>query len=84
MEFEVHKQEQQMSIYWEQNVGGVQAENFDTKEKDEDREIQKPHIQSTKDEQQMKDPTINTTLILELQMINKSMGNNCRSENFGM
>ncbi len=44
MEFEVQKQEQQMSIYWEQNVGGVQAENFDTKEDDENYEIQKPHI----------------------------------------
>ncbi len=32
----------------------------------------------------MKDPTINTTLILEPQMTNKSMGNNCRSEEFGM
>jgi hypothetical protein len=31
-----------MSIYGEQNAGGVQVENFDTKEEDENCEIQKP------------------------------------------
>ncbi len=68
-----------MFVYWEQNVSRVHKENFDTKE-DEDRAIQKPQIQNTKDEQKMKNPPFNTTLILELQMINKSMGNNYISE----
>ncbi len=59
-----------MLIYWEQNACGVQGENFDTGEKDEDCEIYKPQIQSLEDEEQMKDPTINTILIFNLQMIN--------------
>jgi len=40
-----------MSIYWEQNVGGVHAENSDMKEEDEDYEIQKPQMQNTKDDE---------------------------------
>jgi hypothetical protein len=51
---------------------------------DEDCEIQKPQMQSTKDEKQMKDLTVNTILISELCMTNKSIGNNCKSEEFGM
>jgi hypothetical protein len=39
MESEVQKQEQQMPIYWEKSVGGVQVENFDTEEEDENYEI---------------------------------------------
>ncbi len=39
-----------MLIYWEQNVGGVQVENFNTEEENEDYEIQKPYMQSMKDE----------------------------------
>ncbi len=35
MESEVQKQEQQMPIYQEQNVGGFQVENFDMEEEDE-------------------------------------------------
>jgi hypothetical protein len=31
-----------MPIYWELSAGGIQAKNFDTKEEDEDYEIQKP------------------------------------------
>jgi hypothetical protein len=31
-----------MPIYWEKSAGGVYAENSDTKEEDEDCEIQKP------------------------------------------
>ncbi len=54
------------------------------KEEDEDHEIQKPHIHITEDEQQMKDPIVNTILILELQITNKFMGNNYKSKEFGM
>jgi hypothetical protein len=50
----------------------------------EDCEIQKPQIWSNEDEEQMKDFVVNTILIMELQMINKSMSNNCKSEGFGM
>jgi hypothetical protein len=32
----------------------------------------------------MKDPKVNIILILELQMIDKSIINNCRSESFGI
>ncbi len=39
-----------MLIYQEQNVGGVHDENFDTKEEDEDYEIQKPQMYNIKDE----------------------------------
>ncbi len=84
MEFEVQKQEQQMPVYWEQNPSGVQAENFDMEEEDEDCEIQKSQMQSIKDEEQMKDPTINTILIFDLQMINKFVNNNCKTEGFGI
>jgi hypothetical protein len=73
-----------MSIYWEQNVGGVHVENSDMKEEDEDYEIQKPQMQNTKYDEQMEDPTINTILIFDLQMTNKSVINNYRSEGFGM
>ncbi len=84
MEFEVQKQEQQMPIYWEQSASGVQANNFDMEEEDEDCEIQKPQMQNTKDEEQVEDPMVNTILIFNLQMINKSVNNNYRSEGFGM
>ncbi len=84
MEYEVQKQEQQMPIYWGQSVGGIQAENFDIKVDDEDYEIQKPHMKNVKDEEQIKDPTMNTILIFNLQMNNKFMNNNCRSEGFGI
>ncbi len=36
MESEVQKQEQHMLIYSEQNVGGLQAKNFDMEDEDED------------------------------------------------
>jgi hypothetical protein len=32
----------------------------------------------------MEDPAVNTILIFDLQMINKSMSNNYKSEGFGM
>jgi hypothetical protein len=41
-------------------------------------------MQRTKNEEQMKDPTINTMLIFYLHMINKYMNDNCRNEGFGM
>ncbi len=40
-----------MLVYWEQNASEVQAENSDMKEEDENYEIQKPHMQNTKDEE---------------------------------
>ncbi len=67
MEYEIQKQEQQMPIYWGQSVGGIQVENFDIKVDDEDYEIQKPHMKNVKDEEQIKDPTMNTILIFNLQ-----------------
>jgi hypothetical protein len=36
MESKVKKQEQRMPIYWEQNAGGLQEEDFDTEVEDED------------------------------------------------
>jgi hypothetical protein len=51
MESEVHKKEQQMLIYWEHSVDGVQEANFDTKEDDEGCEIQKPHMKNVKDKE---------------------------------
>ncbi len=73
-----------MPIYWEQNASGVQVKNFDTEEEDEDCEIQKSQTQSIKDEKQMKDLTINTILICDLQMINKYVSNACKTERFGI
>ncbi len=66
MEYEVQKQEQQMPVYWGQNVGGVQAENFDMEVNDEDYEIQKPHMKNVKDKEQIKNPTMNIILIFNL------------------
>ncbi len=65
-----------MPIYWEKNGGGVQVEDFDTKEEDEDCEIQKPHMQNIEDEEQIEDLLVNTILIFDLQMINKFVSNN--------
>ncbi len=53
-------------------------------EEDQDYEIQKPHMQSTENEEQIEDLTVNKILIFDLQMINKSMNNNYKSERFGM
>ncbi len=72
-----------MLIYWEQNVGGTQVENSNMEE-NENNAIIKPQMQSVEDEEQMKDPVINIVLILELQMTNKLVGNNCKSGEFGM
>jgi hypothetical protein len=40
-----------MLIYWENSVSGVQMKIFDMEEEDEDYELQKPYMQSTKDEE---------------------------------
>jgi hypothetical protein len=42
MESEVHKQEQQMLMYWEQNTSGLQAKDSDMEMEDDNYEIQKP------------------------------------------
>jgi hypothetical protein len=54
------------------------------KEEDEDYELQKPHMQNIKDEKHMEDFIVNTILIFNLQMINKYVSNNYKSERFGM
>jgi hypothetical protein len=41
-------------------------------------------MQNIEDEEQMEDLAINTILIFNLQITNKSMNNNCKSEGFGM
>jgi hypothetical protein len=41
-------------------------------------------MQSTEDEEHMEDPMVNTILIFDLQMTNKTMNNNNKSEGFGM
>ncbi len=73
-----------MRMYLEQSAGGIQVENFDTEEEEEDFEIQEPQMQSTKDEEHMEDPMVNTILISDLQMINKFLSNNYNNEGFGM
>ncbi len=73
-----------MSMHWEQSASGLQVEDFDMEVEDEDYDIQKPHIQSNENEEHMKNLAINATLILELQMINKFVSNNYRSEGIGM
>jgi len=72
-----------MPMYWEQNIGGLQAKYFDTKVEDEDCDIQKPQLQSNEDEEQIEDLALNTILIVELHMTNESMSNICRNEGFG-
>ncbi len=83
MEFEVQKQEQQMPLYWEHNIGGLQVKYFDIKVEDEDYDIQKPQIHSKENEEHMEDPIVNTILIVELHMTNESMSNNYKNEGFG-
>ncbi len=39
-----------MLVYWEQSVGGGEAMNYDTKQDDENYEIQKPQIKNVADE----------------------------------
>jgi hypothetical protein len=51
-------------------------------EEDEDCEIHKPYMKNTTNEEHIKDPAMNTILIFDLQMNNKSMSNNYRSERF--
>jgi hypothetical protein len=73
-----------MSVYWEYSAGGLKEENYNTKEENEDCEIQKPHMQNTEDEKQMEDLVINTILIFYLHLTNKSVNNNYKNEGFGM
>jgi hypothetical protein len=49
-----------MPVYWEQIASGVQVENFNSKEDDEDYEIQKPKMNNVEDEKQIKDLVMNT------------------------
>ncbi len=59
-------------------------EDFDTEEEDVDYEIQKPQTQNIEHEEQIKDLAVNIMLIFYLEVTNKSMSNNCKSEGFGM
>jgi hypothetical protein len=59
-------------------------ENFDMEEDDENCEIQKPHMQSIAVEEYIKDPMVNTILVFDLHMTNKSVSNNYISEGFGI
>jgi hypothetical protein len=60
------------------------VENFDMEEEDEDYEIYKPQMKNIEHEKQIKDHEIDIILIFDLEVINKSENNNCRSEGFGM
>ncbi len=73
-----------MSVYWEQSACELKAKNYNTKEENENCEIQKPHMQNIKDEKQMEDLVTNTILIFNLHMTNKFMNNNYKNEGFGM
>ncbi len=42
-----------MPMYQEQNVGGVQAKNYDMEEEDEDYETQNSQMNNAKDEEQI-------------------------------
>jgi hypothetical protein len=55
-----------MPVYWEQSVGGVQAENSNSEEENKDCEIQQPRMKSIEDEEHMEDPVVNTILIFDL------------------
>ncbi len=79
MEFEVPKKKQQMPIYWEQSVGGVQVVTFDIEEDNDECQIQKPQMKNDEDEKQIIDLAVNIIFIFDLQM-----SNNCSSVGFGM
>ncbi len=49
MEPEVLKKEQQMPIYWEKSVAGVQEANSNIEEDDDKCEIQKPQMKNDED-----------------------------------
>jgi len=66
MEFEVLKKEQQMPIYWEKRVGGIQEANSDIEEDDEGCQIQKPQMKNDEDKKQIKYPTMNIVFIFVL------------------
>ncbi len=78
MESEVQKKRINVNIL-EQNVGGVQEANFDTKEDNERCEIQNFHVQNVEDKEQIIDLIVNTIFIFNLQM-----NNNYKSVGFGM
>ncbi len=73
-----------MPMYKEQSASGLQVEDSDMEVENEDCDIQKPQIQSNEYEEYMKGLEVNTILILELQMTNESVSNNCKSEGSGM
>lgn len=73
-----------MPIDWEHNASGVQVQDSNTEEEEEDYEIQKPQMQNIEHEEQIKDHVINIILIFDLEVTNKFVSNNCRSERLGM
>ncbi len=78
MEFEVQKNKQQIPIYWEKNVGGIQEANFHAKEDNDGCEIQKPQMNNDEDKEQIMNLAVNIVFIFDLQM------NNYNSAKFGM
>ncbi len=80
MDSKIQKQEQHMLMYWEQSVGGLHVEDFDTKVEDENYVTQKLDMWCNDEEEQMKDLEVNTILILQLQMTKKSLSNNYKNE----
>ncbi len=68
MESKVPKKKNQMLVYWEQSVGGVQEVNFDIKEDDEGCQIQKPQMKNDEDKEQITNPTVNIIFIFDLRL----------------
>ncbi len=79
MESEVQKTKQQMLVYWEQSVGGIQEVNSNTKEDNEGCQIQKPQMKNDEDKEQIIDPMVNKVFIFYLQK-----NNNYNSVKIGM
>ncbi len=69
-----------MSMYWEQNVGGFQEEDFDIEVEDEDYVTQKPQMQGTEKEEQMENPEVKAILTLKLQRRNESLNDKYKNK----
>ncbi len=66
MEFEVHKKEQQMPIYWERNESGVQEVNSKHKGDDEGCQIHKPQMMNDEDKEQITNLMMNIVFIFNM------------------
>jgi hypothetical protein len=72
-----------MPIYWKQSASGVQMKNSNAEEENKSSEMQKPQMQNIEDEEQMENLVVNTVLIFNLQITNKSMNNNYKVKDLG-